>query len=313
MKIVVVGLGGVGGVVGGNLASDPGPNSVVFWCRGETLRAISEHGIRVLSDGGDISAVPALATHDAREVLAAVGTGGTGAPDVIIFAVKGYQLEQAASEVRELVGARTVIIPLLNGVGASDAIQAIIPQACVLGGCVYVSAHSEGPGVVRQVGSAQRVFFGAREGAKKPPVPLADVETALRRGRLDVILTDKIDVEVWSKFAFLSPFAGVTTLFGRTIGSVLADGSQLALAREMIGEVAALARAKGVALPGDIEDVVMEKARSFPPATKTSMQIDRECGAPIEIDTLIKYVADESAVFGLSTPAYDRVYSGLIA
>jgi ketopantoate reductase len=61
----------------------------------------------------------------------------------------------------------------------------------------------------------------------------------------------------------------------------------------------------------NIESLTLEKARSFPPMTKTSMQVDREKGRATELEFLIGYVCGEGRALNIPTPAYDAVYSAL--
>ena len=210
------------------------------------------------------------------------------------------------------VGGQTVAIPLLNGVSAPAILEKHLPGCDVLGGCVYISAHVEKPGTVRQVGSVQRVLFG-KQGIEKEEnaARYGYIQRMLAKSGMDVALTEQIDVEMWSKFVFLSPFAGVTTLFKRSISEVLADSESFETVKRMIGEIEALARAKNIPLPKDIAEVTLEKAQAFAPLTKTSMQVDREKGRPMELEHLIGYVCREGAALGISTPTYNTVYRGL--
>ncbi|MDR2528008.1 MAG: 2-dehydropantoate 2-reductase [Synergistaceae bacterium] len=304
MKIVVVGLGGVGGVVGGRLAAGLGSeeHEVVFWCRGETLRVVASEGLRVLGADGTRTACSARATHDIADVK------GAG---LLVFATKGYHLEDAAREIAPALNAQTVAIPLLNGVSAPAILEKYHCDA--LGGCVYISAHVEKPGTVRQVGSVQRVFFGKQGvGLEENTTRYGHIQRLLAKSGLDVTLTERIDVEMWSKFVFLSPFAGVTALFELSISQVLAKPESFETVKQMINEIEALARAKNIALPQNIAEVTLEKARAFAPLTKTSMQIDREKGRPMELEHLIGYVRDEGRTLNIPTPAYDAVYKGLM-
>jgi 2-dehydropantoate 2-reductase len=308
MKIVVVGLGGVGGIVGGRLAaglSDEPGHEVIFWCRGKVLDAILEEGLHILGSDGKITVRPALATCNAADVKD---------PDLLIFATKGYHLELAAQELIPSVTSKTAVIPLLNGVSAASVMEGCLPKGDVLDGCIYISAHVEKPGTVRQVGAVQRIFFG-KKGISEADnrIRYGALEQVLKKAGLNVTLTERIDVEVWSKFIFLSPFAGVTTLFRRSIGEVLSEGGSLDIVNKMIREIEELARAKNIDLPDNIADITIEKARSFVPSTKTSMQLDQEQGRSTELESLIGYVCKEGKTLGIPVPAYETVYSDLKA
>ncbi|MCI0863309.1 MAG: 2-dehydropantoate 2-reductase, partial [Chloroflexi bacterium] len=65
MRIAVFGAGGIGGYLGGRLSQ--AGEEVVLIARGEHLKAIREHGLRVDSIKGDFVATPALATENPTE------------------------------------------------------------------------------------------------------------------------------------------------------------------------------------------------------------------------------------------------------
>ncbi|MDR1731154.1 MAG: 2-dehydropantoate 2-reductase [Synergistaceae bacterium] len=305
MKLIIVGLGGVGGIVGGRLAaglSQTKEHEVVFWCRGKTLESVRESGIQLLGGDGCLTVRPALATCDAREA---------GKADCILFATKGYHLEDAARDAVPLTTEKTVVIPLLNGVSAVSTLEKHLPGD-VLGGCIYISAHVERPGVVRQVGSVQKILFGKKGlSLEENRRRYGSLEGILKKSGIDVVLTERIDTEMWSKFIFLSPFAGVTTLFGRTVDGVLTDPESFETVGRMIREIENVARAKGTDLPPDIADLTLEKARAFAAGTKTSMQVDQEQGRPTELETLIGTICEEGRALGVPVPTYETVYRSL--
>jgi len=284
------------------LAGSP-EHEVVFWCRGETLSAIKGKGLEVLANDGKMTVRPSLVTHSPDELKSA---------DLLIFATKNYHLEAAARELAVVADSKTVVVPLLNGVSAAAVLEKLIPQSDVLGGCIYISAHVERPGIVKQLGTVQRIIFG-KKGISEAEnlMRYAGIDQVLKKSGINITLTERIDVEMWSKLVFLSPFAGVTTLFKRSIDEVLSHEESFETIKRMTHEIEALARAKNIDLPKNIADITIEKARSFAPFTKTSMQIDHENGRQTELDSLIGYICREGKTLGISLPTYETVYEGL--
>jgi hypothetical protein len=90
MRIAVVGAGVVGGYFGGHLAH--AGEDVVFVERGRTLQALREQGLRVDSLGGNFVVRPAHATDDTKSV---------GSVDVVLLAVKGWQVPGAKAGNRD--------------------------------------------------------------------------------------------------------------------------------------------------------------------------------------------------------------------
>ena len=160
----------------------------------------------------------------------------------------------------------------------------------------------------------QRLLFGnGKLSEAENRIRYADLEHILRKTGIQITLTERNDIEVWAKFLFLSPLAAVTTLRRRTIGAVIEDPEGRAAVMDLIREDEDLARSLGVALPQNIADLTLEKARSFAPDPKTSMQLDQEQGRATELEFLVGYVCREGRLRGVPTPAYDRFYEGLKA
>jgi len=306
MRIVFVGLGGVGGMVGGKLlaglAGAP-EHEIIFWCRGETLAAVKENGLKVSSNDGEFTVRPSLATCSADEVKTA---------DLLVFAVKNYHLETAIRDLAPLANSKTIVLPLLNGVSALETLEKQLPQCDTLGGCAYVFAHAERPGVIKQAGALQRIVFGKKGISEAENLTrYGAIEQVLKKSGFDITLTEKIDVAMWSKLVFLSPLAGVTTLSNRSVSEVLAHEESFETLKQLLREIENLARAKNIALPEDVVETSLERAHSLAPFSKTSMQLDHENGRQTELESLIGYICREGKAMGVSIPTYEKVYDGL--
>ena len=301
MKIAFVGLGGVGGYYGGTAARacEGGEHRVSFLARGEHLRVIRERGLTVRTVDGEFVARPYAASDDPEEL---------GRSDLVVFAVKGYDLDAAARAASRLVGPDTVVLPLLNGVNNPAVLAEALPPCRILNGCVYISARIEEPGLVVQSGGSRKLFFGPEDGVTEPFAP---VLSFLRGAGIDAVLTDRVGEAVWTKFIMLAPFAGVTSLFDRDFGGVLSQKDSRAMLEGMMREVLALSRAKGVELPPDIVSESIAKGEAFPPDTKSSMQLDCERGKRTEIESLLGYVVREGERSGSDVHLTRGVYDAL--
>lgn len=302
MKIVFVGLGGVGGYYGGKTArafEGGEEHRVMFLARGDHLRAITDTGLKVLAQDEEFLARPFLATDDPAEI---------GTADLVVFAVKGYDLQAAARTAAPLVGPETAVLPLLNGVNSPDILAGTLPRCRMLNGCVYISARIEAPGVVRQTGGSRKLFLGAVSGAREEFLP---VEEMLRKAGIDAALVEDVNEAVWTKFIFMAPFAGVTSLFGRTFGEVLAGQDSQPMLEGMMREIQALAVLRGISLPADIVELSLAKGVAFPPDTKSSMQLDCEKGRRTEIETFLGFVVREGERLGGDVHLTRGVYDAL--
>lgn len=129
MKIVIFGSGGVGGYFGGRLAASG--EDVTFIARGQHLRALQEHGLRVESIKGDFSIPHVSATDDLT---------GIPAPDLVIVAVKTWQINEAAAALHPIIAEHTTVLPLLNGIEAPAILSNALGHSTSLVGCAASSA-----------------------------------------------------------------------------------------------------------------------------------------------------------------------------
>ena len=143
MRIAVIGAGGVGGSFGAALAK--AGNDVTFVARGAHLAAMRARGLSVLGPRGEIHLNPVQATDDPASI---------GPVDYVMFCVKLWDVESAGAAVRPLVGPTTAVIPLQNGIDASERLIPILGKNAVMGGVAQISATVAEPGVIRQTGTS---------------------------------------------------------------------------------------------------------------------------------------------------------------
>ncbi|TMI22391.1 MAG: 2-dehydropantoate 2-reductase, partial [Betaproteobacteria bacterium] len=104
MRIAILGAGGVGGYFGARLQQ--AGHSVAFIARGRHLQALQRNGLALKSPLGDAQ----------LKVKAVEKPADAGAVDVVVFAVKLWDTESAAEQLRPIVGSNTFVIPFQNGV-----------------------------------------------------------------------------------------------------------------------------------------------------------------------------------------------------
>lgn len=304
MRIACVGIGGVGGFYGGKLALAYAPSrehEVIFIARGEHLQAIKQKGLHLTTQDGTFTAVSTMATDK---------PAAAGLFDLVLFSVKSYSLEQAASQIAGNVHDRTVIVPLLNGVDISERLRVALPKADVLDGCVYISAFIEGPGAVKQVGGSCQLIFGPENGNTAAYQAVQDL--FLKAG-IKSELTGNPLAPLWTKFVFISPAAGITSMLMKPFGAIMADEGSRDLLTGLIKETLLISQAKGVKLPPDIIDATLGKVSAFPYETKTSLQLDFEKGKPTELETFTGYIVKTGQSLGIPTPLHNEVYERLKA
>jgi 2-dehydropantoate 2-reductase len=303
MRIAVMGTGGVGGYFGGLLAKNSA--DVTFIARGAHLRAMQQEGLRVESVHGDF---------DLRPVQATDNPASLGPVDVVLFATKTYQLEDAARAMKPLIGPETAVVPLHNGVDAAERTAAILGEQHVLGGLCYVGSMIAAPGVIRQESPFRRVIVGEMPwspagGTITPRVrAIADALTAA--GAAGEASTD-IQAARWTKFAFIAPFAGVASVARVPAGEINAVPETRQTLHQAIAEVVAVAEAEGIRLP-DEPAKTMAFCDALGPHITPSMQRDVIEGKPSELESLVGVVVGKGRALGVPVPTFEFFYASLL-
>ena len=304
MRIGIIGIGGVGGFYGGKLAmkySGRSKHEVIFYARGAHLAAIRKDGLRLVTVDGECTVRPMQATDNPGEM---------GPLDLAIFCTKSYGLEDAARAVAGNLHGESVVLPLLNGVDITDRLRAVLPRGEVLYGGVFISSAILGPGLVKQMGGTGQLFFGPANPADVEKY--RPIETLLKDAGIKAELSSDALLPLWTKYIFIGPMAGVTSLTGKPFGDVLADAADRAMVEGMMKEIEAVARKKGVHFPPDIVEASLGKAAAFAPTTKTSMQLDYERGNRTELDIFTAYMVRAGKELGIPVPLHRKVYAELM-
>jgi len=300
MKFAIFAAGGVGGYFGGRLAQ--AGHDVTFIARGEHLDAIQEAGLKVDSIDGDFVIHPAKVTDDPDSI---------GAVDVLLVAVKAWQMEEAIEQMKFLVGTSTVIIPLLNGVEAPEQLSATFGSAAVLGGLCRISSFVARPGHIKHVGMKPYIAFGELDNAKSERV------NALQKlfAEIPDIVADvpaDIHVAMWEKFIFICAMSGVGAVTRQPVGIYRDIPETRAMLYAALKEALAVGRKRGVSLAKKIADVILDKIDDLPAEMLASMQKDVMAGRPSELEAQNGAIVRMGRELGVRTPTHNIIYASLL-
>ena len=289
MRIVIMGAGGLGGYFGARLAA--AGNDVAFVARGAHLAAIRENGLRVTSARGDLHLRDVAATDDPSTLTPA---------DVIIIAVKLWDLESAAKAVKPLVRPGTAVVSFQNGVNKDEVLTHVLGREAVIGGVGQIGVVIASPGVIAHTGTMARLIFGEFDNRRT-----ARVEAFLHActvAGIDAEIPPDIELAIWQKFVFLIGVSSATATMRSVLGPIRSNPQTRAFLHDVIGEAVAVARARGVALAANHADSVMAMIDALPPEMTASMQGDLARGNRLELPWLAGAVVEMGAKAGVPTP-----------
>ena len=298
MRIAVIGTGGIGGPYGATLAKAGA--DVTFVARGAHLRAMQANGLRIEGDRGEITIRPAQATDDVESI---------GPVDYVLFCVKLWDVESAGEQIRAIVGSRTAVIPLQNGIDAAERLIPILGREAVMGGTAFVTGSIIAPGIVRQTGTYQQMTFGELD--RRPSARGERLKALCAAAGFEGILSPDIMVPVWQKFILLVPLSGLNALTRRPLGEYRADHDLSALLEATLRETIAVGLAEGVNLPPDSFERTLAQIHSMPPYHMVSMGNDLLRGNRLELPWFAGKVVELGRRHVIPTPANRFIYAAL--
>ena len=290
-QIMVVGAGSVGGFFGAHLAKN-NPN-VSFLLRPRTLEAVKRHGLTIKSAKGNFTVHPP-ATSDPRELAP---------PDLIILAVKAYDLDEVMAQLEPVLTERTVILTLQNGIDTEDRIIARVQRDCVVGGVAFIYSKIVAPGVIEHY-KRGGVAIGELMGHKSER--LAHIADIFKQAGISCQLSEDIRKSKWEKMCWNCVFNPLTVVIDDKVAKALDHPEMAGVIRQIVGEVAAVSAAVKVPLSLDMAEKVVKWTQELRDI-HTSMYDDWKANRPTEIDYLNGYIVRMGRELGIPTPVNEAL------
>ena len=300
MKIAIMGAGGLGGFFGGKLAQ--AGHDVWFIARGQQLAALKTSGLRLQGPDPEI----VISHPNATEMPAEIG-----AVDLVLFCVKLYDIEPAAVLIKPILTDATAVISVLNGIDGPQRLATALETGTVFSGAARISAKIKAPGVISYLGSGDRhkLTFG-HPSRNDHPILVPFIKACHDAGFV-ADLAEDIDEMLWDKLAQLAQVAALTTLGRIPMEVAMQDPLLFDIGKRVLQEIAAVARAKNVAINPNLVQAKLDIAANYPPNLYASMYHDLAAGKKIEVEGIFGYVAKTGQRLGIPTPTIDLVYAFL--
>ena len=299
MRIAIFGAGSVGGYFGGRLSQ--AGEDVVFIARGDHLKAMLTHGLRVDSINGDFAVQTVQATDDPSKA---------GKVDLVLVGVKAWQVSEAAEAMAPMIGPQTFVLPLQNGLEAPAQLSEIIGDRYVLGGFCGLFCYVAGPGHIVHAGLDPFVKFGELDNHRSQRVELL-LDTFKKAGVKAEIPPD-IQVAMWMKFLLIAVWSGMGAVTHAPVGIWRSLPETRRMAQQGLREIIAVAKARNILLPEEALQTTMAMYDNLVPQSTASLQRDVIQGRPSELETQIGAVVRFGRDADVATPLFTFIYHSLL-
>jgi 2-dehydropantoate 2-reductase len=328
LRILMVGAGAVGGYFGGQLAA--AGRNVTFLVRDARAEALRRDGLTIHTPNDSFTIQPTVVTRDQLHEPY----------DLVIVTVKAFALAAAISDCAPAVGARTLVLPLLNGMRHLDALRERFGVNRVMGGCCVVAAQQQPDGSILRLYGKPSLTYGALAGAETDdtrdirdtdntddtndtadtadtadgrPVDarLTDIDGALGAAGFDTRLSADVELEMWEKWTFLASAAAANCLLRGTVGEIVAAPGGEKTVRAIIAESVAIATAAGFAPRQPSRDSTVGALTTQGSPFTTSMYRDMQQGFTVEADHILGDLVARAEQLGIHAPLLTAAYTTL--
>lgn len=286
-KIAVVGAGAIGSLFGAMLAK--AGHHITLIGRADHVAAVARDGLRLQRSGAE----------QRVEVSATTEIAGIRGAGLILFCVKSMDTDEAARQMVPHLADDAVVLSLQNGVDNPERIRLHVRNR-VVPVLVYAGANIPMPGTVQHT-AGHSVVIGQLAGDEPDAAMLEGIVALLAGAGIDARISADIESELWTKLVMNCAYNVISALSGARYGEMTALPEIRDVMRAAVEEVAQVARAKGVRLPGDIAEQAIKLADTMPTTTSSTAQ-DFARGRRTEVDHLNGYVVRTGDALGIATP-----------
>lgn len=231
--------------------------------------------------------------------------------DLLIIAVKNYSLDVVMEEIKDLITDDTIILPLQNGITATDRLQNAFPHNRVLYGIILrTDAHRTGHKVYFTTSGEMQIGY-ADNTVVAPEVQ--EVYEALKATGINVRIYKDMRRTQWRKWLLNTGASQAAVEVGVECGYFEQVDEIMELMKLCMDEILELAKAEKVNITEEDRDEILELLKHYPPHKKMSMLQDLEAGRPIEIDEYAGVVVELGKKHGIPTPVNTVIYLAIKA
>ena len=301
MRIIVMGAGPIGGIIGGRLARQ-GNDVTLVDVDPEHVRAIRERGLQVdVPDGSFNISVPVVFPGEIR-----------GKFDVGFIAVRSYHTKDALASLASHLSENAVLISLQNGVNPPLLEEAVGPDRAI-GAAIRMGSRRVGPGHV-ETAARGRLYVGHLDGRTTPQL---ETVHSLLDAVIPTEMTDNVLGWLWSKLTYTC-----LGFFGSLADEPLKVICETEANRRLCVDFFAEVTGVGVAVGVRFEPLAEYDPLAFHPSRPLDARLaalddmgrhwqsdDRKApvdqlqrGVRTEVDYTVGYVVQEGARIGVPTP-----------
>jgi len=297
MKIVVVGAGAMGSLFAGYLAKSH-EEIWVYDVWKEHIDAINREGLVMTRDNVD-HRVKLNATSDPMR---------PSVMDAVIVFCKYVHTRQAMQDARPMIGPRTVVLTLQNGLGNVDILRETVPRGQILFGLTTLTSELLGPGHIEESFHGRgETYFWPLSG--KINDTANQLSLVLNEVGIHTEITPEVELKIWRKLIVNTCYNTLCALTGLKVGDLIDQPAAWDIMNGIAFEIAQVAQRKGLPLDEEEGRGILKKIAAETLNHVPSMVNDVRNHKKTEIDCLNGAIMREAEKMGIPTPYNRTIYN----
>ena len=233
--------------------------------------------------------------------------------DILLIAVKTYQIKNAVSSIANILTERSLVMPLSNGIDNANYVKHLIPHSNVFESLAYISCernengniinYSEYPELIVSGNEVSCTIFSSDVDLK-----LRNFLRCIRQSKIRCKITKKFPKETWKKFIITTSVNGICLLFNQPLGKVLSNRQNRRLLDSCFSEGIEIAKSFGIIFSLEEQNTMINSILKMPFNCIPSLLYDYRKKNPTEINYLNGKIVELGRLKGIHTPVNKSVY-----
>ena len=280
----------MGSVVGGHLAA-AGNHVVLINIDADYVAAVNANGLVLEAD----------VIERVVDVQAAISSDNLEPVDLVLVLVKSFHTEKAMGASMNLLGPKTVVISLQNGLGQEEVLAEIVGRDNVIAGKTYIGGMMTAPGRVVAGVAGKDTIIGELDGRITPRIQ--EIAETFKLAGLATVVSDNIMGAMWDKLLINVAAGALSGITGLNFGNLYELPEVEETAIEAVAEAIRVASALGIKLTtNNPNDAWIKASAGLPFGFKPSILQSLENGMITEIDYINGAVVRAGSRTGIPTP-----------
>lgn len=301
MKIAILGAGAMGCLIGG-LLKRSGEDVYLIRRQPDWVDAINKNGL-IISEAGQA---------DLRVTIPATGDPQSiGIVDLMVILTKTPDTRDALRNSLSLIGPRTMVLTLQNGIGNAETIAELVDPNNIILGPTTIGSVSGEPGHVTARPPVAASVTSIKKWQGENTEMVQRIAAMFTKAGMKMEAVEDIDYLLWKKLTMYGSVAALVGITRLNQDDLLAVTEGTELIRETMREIVEIANKKGIPLNFEEEferDISVFKSAGH---RMPSLGYDVIGGRKTEIDYANGAIVAEAAKLGIKAP-YNRMLTNLI-